>query len=120
LLKLIRPPEPNQPLENANSLTPAIFIENARTCREQGPAKRDGRGHNVKGLVWQACSSTRRTLAAISAGEMLTLAVKSLGLMGNATAEEITLAASKRLYQPPAVQRLLHAARLREGEIDVH
>ena len=51
---------------------------------------------------------------------MLTLAVKSLGLMGNATAEEITLAASKRLYQPPAVQRLLHAARLREGEIDVH
>jgi Terminase small subunit len=61
----------------------------------------------------------KATLAAISAGELLANAAKSLGLPVGATAKDIALAASKRPYPPPAVQRLLHAARLCQEKCDV-
>src|SRR5262245_44900012 len=58
-------------------------------------------------------------IEAATAGKMLAEAAESLGLPRGATAEDIALRASKCPYPPPAVQRLLHAARLREENYDV-
>src|SRR5262245_38846866 len=59
-------------------------------------------------------------LEAATAGTLLAEAAESLGLSSRATPKDIIFAASKCHYPPPAIQRLLHAARLREEESGVH
>jgi len=44
--------------------------------------------------------------------------IESLGLPSTAQANEIAVAAGKRLYLPPAVQKLQHAARPRKEKSD--
>jgi phage terminase small subunit len=58
-------------------------------------------------------------LEAATAGRLLAEAAESLGLPSSATAKDIAVAAGKRPYLPPAVQKLLHAARLNEEKSDV-
>jgi lysine/ornithine N-monooxygenase len=59
-------------------------------------------------------------LETATAGRLLAEAAESLSLPSSAGAEDIALAAGKRPYLPPAVQKLLHAARLREEKSDDH
>jgi len=59
-------------------------------------------------------------LETTTAGRLLAEAAESLGWPSSAVAEDIVLAAGKRAYLPPALQKLLHAARLREEEPDDH
>jgi phage terminase small subunit len=59
-------------------------------------------------------------LEAATAGRLLAEAAETLGLPSSAEAKDIVLAAGEQPCLPPAVQKLLHAARLSEEKSDDH